>query len=1072
MTLKYTEDDISQIPAIELLINLGYTYLSPAEALHERNGKNSNVLLESILRNQLKKINKISFRGESHNFSDSNIQNAVAALRDIPFDGLVRTNEKIYDLLTLGKSLEETIEGNTKSYNLNFIDWNEPKNNIFHVTEEFEVAKTASYETRRPDIVVFVNGIPFAVIECKRPDLENIVPVDQAISQHNRNQKSNEIPALFIYSQYLLAISKNDGMYATTGTEERKFWSKWKNLKNLDAEIEKLINNPLKEEVRKKIFSQPFRKPQNEETQSKKYFTEPQNSGERLVTEQDRVLYALLKKEELLKNTFKNVVFDAGVRKVARYQQHYAVKNILERVKKIDSDGKRKGGVVFHTQGSGKSITMVLLAKALVLDPDIPNPRVVLVTDRKDLDRQIRDNFKNCGLDPVQAKTGSHLIDIIEQGKAGIITAVINKFEAGLKRKSYRDESNNIFVLVDEVHRTQYGSLNVQMQKVFPKACYIGFTGTPLMKKDKNTAQKFGGIIDPAYTIHQAVEDKAVIELLYEGRHSIQEINKDAIDQWFERITELLTPEQKLDLKKKFARSEKINETEQRIRIIAYDISDHFIRKFKGTALKGQLVAGSKKAALQYKQYLDDAGLITSEVVVSGPDTREGHENIYDEPDDEIQKFWKKMMEKWGDEERYNEGIINNFQNSSDPEVIIVVDKLLTGFDAPKNTVLYLTRNLKDHTLLQAIARVNRLYPGKEYGYILDYYGVLGNLDQALTDYRALADFEEEDLQGTLTNISEEVAKLPQRHSDLWDIFKTISNRSDTEAFEQLLADEALRHRFYERLSSFARTLDIALANLEFATKTPESEVKKYKDDLKSFMNLRRSVQRRYSETIDFKEYEKKIEKVYHTYVTSHEIEEITPLVNIFDKETFEAEVAKVVGDAAQADTIASRTMRTITEKMQEDPAFYTKFSKMLQSAIDEWRQRRITEAQYLRRAKEILEAVQNRTDNDIPEKLRHYDRAKAFYGIIAETAPQYGKGDIDEKDLYADISLRINEIIEQKGKIVDWAQKQDVQNEILNEIEDCLIEFKEKYGIDLNWEQIDKIMQESLEIAKYRARV
>jgi type I restriction enzyme, R subunit len=1065
MTLKYTEDDISQVPALQLLINLGYQYLSPAEALKERGGKNSNVLLESILVNQLKKINKISFRGESHNFSDGNIQNAVAALRDMPFDGLVRTNEKIYDLLTLGKSLEETIDGNTKSYNLNFIDWDEPKNNIFHVTEGFEVSKTASYETRRPDIVLFVNGIPFAVIECKRPDLENIDPIDQAISQHNRNQKSNEIPALFVFSQYLFAVSKNDGMYATTGTEERKFWSKWKNLKNLDAEIEKIINKPIKDEDKEKIFSQPFRKPG-----SKKYFDELEKSGERLVTEQDRLLFALLRKEELLRNTFKNVVFDAGIKKVARYQQHYAVKNILERVKRIGADGRRKGGVVFHTQGSGKSLTMVLLAKALVLDPEIPNPRVVLVTDRKDLDRQLRDNFKNCGLEPLQAKTGAHLVDIIEQGKAGIITAVINKFEAGLKRRSFKDEANNIFVLVDEVHRTQYGSLNVQMQRIFPNATYLGFTGTPLLSKDKNTAIKFGGIIDPAYTIHQAVEDKAVVELLYEGRHSIQEINKEAIDQWFERITELLTPEQKADLKKKFARSEKINETEQRIRIIAYDLSDHFNRKFKDTGLKGQLVAGSKKAALQYKQYLDEAGLVTSEVVISGPDTREGHENIYDEPDDEVQRFWKKMMEKWGDDERYNEGVINLFQNSDDPEIIIVVDKLLTGFDAPRNTVLYLTRNLKDHTLLQAIARVNRLYPGKEYGYILDYYGVLGNLDQALTDYGALADFDADDLKGALTNISEEVEKLPQRHSDLWDIFKTISNKSDNEAFEQLLGDEALRHRFYERLSSYARTLDIALANLDFVTKTPEKEVSKYKADLKSFMNLRSSVQRRYSETIDFKEYEKKIDKVYHTYVTSHQIEEITPQVNIFDKDNFQAEVAKVVGEGAQADTIASRTMKTITEKMQEDPAFYTKFSNMLQSVIDEWRQRRITEAQYLRRAKEILEAVQNRTDQDIPEKLKDYDSAKAFYGIVAETAPSYGSKNFDEKEIYADISLRINEIVERKGSIVDWVQKQDVQNEILNEIENCLIEFKNKYGIEFNWEQIDRIMQESLEVAKYRA--
>lgn len=1057
-SFRYQEDDISQIPALQLLINLGYQYIPQAETMKERGSKTSNVLLEGILKEQLKKINKGAVKGQD--FSDSNIQNAINTLKDIPYDGLVRTNEKIYDLLTLGKSFEETIDGNKKSYNLNYIDWLNPEKNSFHVTEEYEVARTASNETRRPDIILFVNGIPFVVIECKRPDLQDTDPIDQAISQHNRNQKSNEIPSLFVFAQYLLALSKNDAMYATAGTEDRKFWSKWKNLKDLDKEIQKSIAKELPKEINDLIFSQPFRKSIPKVKQDLK----------RKVSEQDRVLFALCRKDQLLNNTFRNIVYDAGIKKVARYQQHYTVQNIVQRVKKVGSDGRRKGGVVFHTQGSGKSLTMVLLAKALILDSDIQNPKIILVTDRKDLDRQIRNNFKNCGLDPKQAKTGSHLLDIIEEGKASIITTVINKFEAGLRRRNYKNDSKDIFILVDESHRTQYGNLNIQMQKVFPNACYLGFTGTPLMKKDKNTATKFGGMIEPAYTIHQAVEDGAVVELMYEGRSSVLDVNKHSIDKWFERITELLSDEQKKDLKKKFAKSDKLNTVEQHIKIVAYDISDHFNRKFKGTPFKGQLVAPDKKSALLYHQYLEECGLVSSEVIISGPDEREGHENIYDESTDPIIGFWKKVMERWGSDDAYNEGVINLFNNQDHPEIIIVVDKLLTGFDAPRNTVLYLTKNLKDHTLLQAIARVNRLYPGKDFGYIVDYYGVLGNLDHALTEYGALSDFEEGDLESALININEEVEKLPQRHSQLWDIFKTVENKSDTEALEQHLADEALRHRFYERLSAFARNLDIALANLKFATETPDEEVRKYKSDLRAFMSLRKSVQRRYAETVDFKEYEQRIEKVYNTYVTSDEVEQITPLVNIFEKDKFEEEVAKVVGEAAKADTIASRTMKTCTEKMQEDPAFYTRFSKMIEDLIEEWRKRRISEGEYLKRAKDIMEKVQNRTDDDIPEKLRGYDVAKAYYGIVAETAPSYGNKKFDEKDVYADIALKINEIVEKKGSIVDWEQKQDIQNEILNEVEDCLIEFKAKYEIDLDWEQIDKIMQESLDIAKYRA--
>jgi type I restriction enzyme R subunit len=1058
--MTYLEDDVSQIPALELLINLGFTYLSPAEAMELRGGRNSNVLLHRVLQQQLPTINKGAVKGR--NFSDGTFQQAVNTLQDIQFDGLVRTNEKIYDLLTLGRSFEETIDGNKKSYSLKFIDWLNPGKNVFHVTEEYEVARQGSYDTRRPDIVLFVNGIPFVIIECKRPDLRHADPIDQAIEQHNRNQKNGEIPELFIFSQYLLALATNNAMYATTGTEHRKFWSKWRNLENCDSAIEALINQPLDTVTAQKLLTQPFRNPHTSLSAAKEH---------RLVTEQDRVLQALCAPESLLENSFRNVVYDGTIKKVARYQQHHTVRNILERVRRVGKDGKRKGGVVFHTQGSGKSLTMVLLAKALVLEKAIPNPKIVLVTDRKDLDRQIRDNFKNCGLQPQQATTGSSLIELIDDGKAGIITTVINKFKSGLNRRSYKNESPNIFLLIDEGHRTQYGSLNVAMQRIFPNACYIGFTGTPLMKKEKNTAHKFGGIIEPAYTIRQAVEDHAVVPLLYEGRTSVMKINTASIDAWFDRITKDLNADQQRDLKSKFAQSDKINTADQPIKVVAYDISDHYARRFKGTEFKAQLAAPDKKSALRYKHYLDECGVVSSAVIISGPDTREGHSDIYSEPNDEVQKFWAHMMERWGNEDAYNEGIINQFNHAADPEILIVVDKLLTGFDAPRNTVLYITKNLRDHTLLQAIARVNRLYPGKDYGFIIDYYGVVGSLDKALSEYEALAEFDAEDVADAFQKLDEEVEKLAQRHSNLWDVFKTVKNKQDTESLEQFLADEALRQIFYERLSLFSRTLELALANLSFVESTPEAKVATYKKDLKFFMNLRASVQRRYAEKIDFKEYEGRIQKLMDTYVNADEVETITELVNIFDQEKFEAEVAKVVGEAAKADTIASRTKRTCTEKMQEDPAFYQKFSKMLEKIIEDWKQRRITEAEYLRRAQAVRDQVVTRTDDDTPDSLKGYEQAKAFYGIVAEHTPPYGKPTPDAKEKYAEVSLRINEIIEEKSRIVDWQRKADVHNAIRNEIEDCLLEFKDRHGIALTYEDIDNIMDGALEIAKYRSR-
>jgi type I restriction enzyme R subunit len=1058
-TPSFLEDDISKIPALQLLINMGWEYLTPKEALSLRNNKKSAVLLDSILDERLRAINEITFRGESFQFSDSNLQNAKDSLRDYLYDGLVRTNEKIYDLLTLGRAMQQTIVGDTKSFTLNFIDWKNPQNNKFHVTQEFEVERTASWETRRPDIVLFVNGIPLVVIECKRPDLRNIDPIEEAISQHIRNQKDENIPKLFVYSQILLGLATNQSSYATAGTPA-KFWAQWREDENIDESLKPLLNKKLDADTKKRLFEEG-------EPRVKRYFDDLEQT-ERLPTEQDRTLFSICKPERLLELTFQYIVFDEGEKKIARYQQYFAVKEALRRITQ-QKESNRQGGVVWHTQGSGKSITMVMLAKAIALCPAITNPRIVLVTDRTDLDDQIYGTFKSCGLEPQQAKTGAHLIELLSGNKAALVTTIINKFHAGLKGRKFSDSSPNIFVLVDESHRTQYGTMNVAMQKVYPNACYIAFTGTPLSKAEKNTAQKFGGFIGKPYKLDDAVRDDAVVPILYEGRHVPQTVNDTAIDKWFERVTETLSDEQKKDLKKKFSTSDKLNEAEQKVKVEAYDIAEHFRTTWKGTGFKGQLVAQNKRVALLFKKFLDESNHVTSQVLISGPDTREGHDDIYDETPSEVQIFWKKMMEKYGSDENYNKSLINAFKKTDEPEIIIVVEKLLTGFDAPRNVVLYLTTNLREHTLLQAIARVNRLCEGKEYGYVLDYYGVIKNLDDALTEYRNWNEFDAEDIGETVINVAKEVAALPQRYSDLWDIFKTIKNKSDNEEYERYLEDEAVRHRFYEKLSVFGRTLQIALSTVEFSTKTPAETVFKYKRDLKFFLNLRASVQRRYAEKIDFKEYEGRIQKLVDTYVSSDEVMPLTELVNIFDQEKFQLEVAKVVGDAAKADTIASRTKKTITEKMVEDPAFYKKFSAILEAAIKAFREKRITEAQYLAQVTNVMESVRNRTDEEIPEALKDNDAAKAFYGTIAEALkvaeaePPYG-----EKANLAIVALEIDKIIRAR-LVVDWTKKPDVMNQIKNDIDDYLFDLKNNSSIKLSVEQIDLIMEQSLDIAKHR---
>jgi len=287
-------------------------------------------------------------------------------------------------------------------------------------------------------------------------------------------------------------------------------------------------------------------------------------------------------------------------------------------------------------------------------------------------------------------------------------------------------------------------------------------TGTPLFKKDKSTAKRFGGIID-SYTVDQAVRDKAVVPLLYEGRHAVQNVSEKSIDTYFTKVSESLTDYHKADLKKKFSRADQLNLADQKIYAIAWDISEHFRDNWQGrTPFKGQLVCANKETAIRYKNYLDEIGIVSSDVLISPPDEREGEDSAYEKSTDRVKQFWAKMMAEHGNPKKYEKQIISRFKNQTDPEIIIVVDKLLTGFDEPKNTVLYITRSLRGHTLLQAIARVNRVHEDKEFGYIIDYYGVLGELDDALDLYSALDEFEEEDLGGTLTNIKEEITKLPQ----------------------------------------------------------------------------------------------------------------------------------------------------------------------------------------------------------------------------------------------------------------------------------------------------------------------
>ena len=1049
------EDRLSQIPALQLLQNLGYEYLTPERAMELRGGRESEVMLVGILQQQLQLINRIRFKGQEFAFSGGNIAAAIEALRDVLFDGLVQTNEKIYDLLCLGKSFQQPVLSDLKSFTLYYIDWANPGRNVFHVTEEFRVERRSSKETRRPDLVLFVNGIPLCVIECKSPNVKD--PIKQAVSQHIRNQKEDEIPNLFLYVQLLLAVSKHDAKLGTVGTPA-KFWSVWKEESD-DHAVSEYVNRPMEQAAREKVFES---RPAYVRDEYERYGT-----AAREVTDQDRSIYALCRPDRLLELSHRYILFDAGTKKVARYQQFLTVKRLLNRIRERNTEGRRRGGVVWHTQGSGKSLTMVMFAKNLALEKGLHNHRIVLVTDRIDLDDQIRRTFEHCGLEPVKARTGSHLVDLIREKKERVITSIINKFEASASVKGARFDDPDVFVLVDESHRGQYGPMHAKMRKVLPRSCYIGFTGTPLMKRDKNTVEKFGGIIKPTYTITQAVDDETVVPLLYEGRFVPQDVDEKAIDSWFDKITENLSKEQSADLKRKFATSDHLQRAEQRIMAIAWDISTHWRDNWQGTGFKAQLVAPWKHIALLYKKHFDEFDMVTSDVLISAPDDREGETDIREDNLLPVNRFWKTVLDKYGSEEDYNRSLISRFKNDDEPEIIIVCHKLLTGFDAPRNTVMYLDRDLKEHTLLQAIARVNRICEGKDFGYVIDYRGILTNLGRALSLYASLPDFDVEDLEGTLTDTGDVVSLLPQQYSDLWDVFKTIKNKYDEEAYELLLADDALRARYYDLLRAYSKTLTIALSSVAFIEETPEERIRKYKRDLKFFHALRKRASQRYGETVDFAAYEPKIEKLIDRHVGAGEVECVTDLVNIFEKERFEEEIARVEGEAAQADTIAHRTKRAISENMGKDPAFYKKFSKMLEEIIEAFRQKRIEASEYLQKARVIMESVVNRSGDEIPEKLADAEVAKAFYGVIGPVL-RNGAGGMDRDDLSAEAALTIDKIILEL-RIVNWTTNMDRQNEMRTSIEDYLFELKDDHGVELNFEHMDEIMEECLKIARLR---
>ena len=1005
---KFQEEYSAKLPALTLLTKLGWEFLSPEAALALRGGKLDEVVLRPVLRQALAQRH-FHFAGQDYPLSERAIDNIVAQVCSPALnEGLLNANERMYHQLLYGISVTECVDGKKVTPTVALIDWHDISQNIFSFTEEFSVLRSGGVDTRRPDVVCFVNGIPLVVVEAKRPDghAKKGPTLDEGVSQSLRNQRHDEIPRLFAYSQLLLSINGSEGRYGTCQTPA-KFWAAWREEEFTDAQMQAVKNTRLSEAQLQGLFG-------HRPATDLYWYQSLVGGGDLALTGQDVLLMGLLTPSRLLEMVRYFTVFDRKYGKlVARYQQVFGIRRLIERINTRRSDGGREGGVVWHTTGSGKSLTMVFLSKTLILHDSLKACRIVLVTDRVDLEKQLSNTFDASGefagkndKQAAMATSGAKLAKMIGQGKERIIFSLIQKFNSATKLPECFNDSSDLIVLVDEGHRSQGGENHTRMKLALPKAAFVAFTGTPLLKDDK-TESKFGKMVH-AYTMQRAVEDGTVTPLLYEERIPDLDVNERAIDSWFDRITEGLTDEQKADLKRKFAQKGALYAADDRIRLIALDIANHFVKNID-QGLKGQLACDSKQSAIKYKQYLDEAGLFESAVVMSAPDTREGNTAVDEEAMPLITKWWKDNVGST-DEQVYTSAVIERFEKDDDLKLLIVVDKLLTGFDEPRNTVLYIDKPLKEHNLIQAIARVNRLHPLKKFGLLIDYRGILAELDTTLIKYQELASrtqggYDIADIEGLYHQMSTEYKRLPQLYKALWAIFDGVRNKSDLEQLRQVLVPRIedidgelvdvhvkVREDFYEALSAFAGCLKVALQSATFFLDKSfsEDDRRHYKETVKQLSSLRQLVQQDAGERVDYDEYALQVKKLLDKHVVGVEVKEPTGVYDVSKmgqkpqpKDWSEEKTRN------ETDIIKTRVTKTIEQQLRNDPYAQAAFSKLLREVIAQAEKLFEHPLKQYMLFHEFEEQVQERRLDDIPDVFAGNKHAQAYFGVFKQNLPE-----------------------------------------------------------------------------------
>ncbi|MAY34878.1 MAG: deoxyribonuclease HsdR [Spongiibacteraceae bacterium] len=1002
------QDELDKVeqPALDQLIKLGWEYV-PGAQLSPDNSTERTRYLDVLLLNRL----EAALRKLNPWISEENLRKVMREITHPNYAGLMEYNHAFYQLVGNYLSVEQDLGKGRKGQTVKVIDFDNPANNDFLCTNQFKVE--GLNQNIIPDILCFVNGIPLAVIECKSPYVADAIGegINQLRRYANlRYPESDEgAQKLFWYNQLMVSTCRDQAKVGTISSSAQHYGD-WKDAYPFtDAYI---LDNPFsgggKYEVRE-AASPVCYAGEFEETGAAGAATAT------TVTPQQRLIAGIFSHGNFLDLIQNFTIFEAVdgrlIKKVARYQQYRAVNKVIERLKS-GKDRKEKSGVVWHTQGSGKSLTMVMLAMKMRRDAELKQYKLVFVTDRTQLDSQLSATFGNAQSETIyNAKSVADLKDLISKDSSDIVTAMVQKFQDAETEGDFKDlnPSDKIIVLADEAHRTQFGNLAATINAALPNAPKIGFTGTPLLKTQKMD-QAFGGYIDQ-YKINEAVEDGATVRIIYEGRQVQTDVVGDSLDALFEEYFKDYSPEEKKEIKKKYGVERAVREAPARIRWVCIDLLKHYREKIQPNGFKGMIVVGSRYAATLFKTTLDDLGAPPSEVVISG---KHNDEPIYAPYTNSA----------------HHKQVIKNFtkplgtdKEKEDPTAFLIVkDMLLTGFDAPIAQVMYIDRSLKDHTLMQAIARVNRTYKGKQAGFVVDYYGLSDHLTEALDM------FSQDDVDGTYHSLKDEIPKLKAAHTNVAKIFSSVKG-DDIDDYVLFLKDEDTRQQFELAYKKFAKQMDVIL---------PDVAAKPFVPDLKFWGKVQFGVRSKYDRKNDLSLLDagEKVRKLVEDHIMSTGVDPKIPPVDLMAA-NFKESVEQIKSPESRASEIESAIKHHITVNIDEDPEYYKSLSLRLREIIEQtngkWDQQ--------------LELLQGLTDEikkppPAPEGVEGDE--VAFYNILMSEVVA-ASGEVVDTAVHDEIKKTTKDLVamfEEATQIVDFFAKPDevkrMKKEIKRAILDC----------------------------------